>query len=82
MAGYEFYTWTGLMAPAGTPAPIVTRLHEAMLKSLSSADVKAQLMSQGVEPSPSRSPAEFASFIANEQRKMRELAKVAGLKPE
>ena len=44
--------------------------------------MKAQLMTQGVEPSPSRSPAEFAAFIQNEQRKMRELAKVAELKPE
>jgi len=80
--GYEFYTWTGLMTPAGTSAAIVTRLHEAMVKSLSSPDVKAQLMSQGVEPSPSRSPADFAAFIRNEQRKMRELAKIADLKPE
>jgi tripartite-type tricarboxylate transporter receptor subunit TctC len=82
VAGYEFYTWTGLMTPAGTPTAIVNRLHEAMVKALTSADVKAQLMTQGVEPSPSRTPAEFAAFIQNEQRKMRELAKVADLKPE
>ena len=80
--GYEFHTWTGLMAPAGTPRPVVTRLHEAMAKALGSQEVKAQLMALGVEPSPSRNPAEFAAFIRNEQRKMRELAKVAGLKPE
>jgi tripartite-type tricarboxylate transporter receptor subunit TctC len=80
--GYEFHTWTGLMTPAGTPPAIVDRLHDAMLKALTSADVKAQLMALGVEPSPSKSPVEFATFIRNEQRKMRELAKVAGLKPE
>ena len=80
--GYEFYTWTGLMTPAGTPAAIVDRLHVAMVKALTSSDVKAQLMALGVEPSPSKSPAEFAAFIRNEQRKMRELAKIAGLKPE
>ena len=82
VAGYEFYTWTGLMTPAGASAAIVNRLHEAMVKALSSPDVKAQLMTLGVEPSPSRSPAEFTAFIQNEQRKMRELAKVAELKPE
>jgi tripartite-type tricarboxylate transporter receptor subunit TctC len=82
IAGYEFYTWTGLMTPAGTSPAIVNRLHEAMVKSLTSADVKAQLMTQGVEPAPSRSPVEFSAFILNEQRKMRELAKVADLKAE
>jgi tripartite-type tricarboxylate transporter receptor subunit TctC len=80
--GYEFYTWTGLMAPARTPPAIVQRLFAITVKALSSGDVRDQFAAQGVEASPSRSPDVFAEFIANEQRKMRALATIAGLKPE
>jgi tripartite-type tricarboxylate transporter receptor subunit TctC len=82
VAGYEYYAWVGLMAPAGTPRALVDRLHAITLKALSSPEVKEQYAAQGVEPRWSASPEAFAQFIADEQQKMRALAKGAGLKPE
>ena len=82
ISGYEFYTWTGLMAPAGTPRANIQKLHAVTVKALSLSDVKEQYAVQGVETHSSASPEEFGRFIKNEQQKMRNLAKTAGLKPE
>ena len=82
VSGYEFYTWTGLMAPAGTPSAITRQLHATTVKALSFSDVKDLYAAQGVKPHWSVSPEDFGRFIANEQQKMRNLAKVAELKPE
>ncbi len=82
VAGYEFYTWGGFMAPTGTPRAITQKLHATMLQALSRPDVKEQYAAQAVEPRASVSPAEFGRFIASEQQKMRGLAGLAILKPE
>lgn len=82
LPGYEFYTWGGLMAPAGTARAIIQKLHAATVKALSMPDIKEQYAVQGVEPRSSASPEEFARFIAAEQQKIRALAGIAGLKPE
>ena len=80
--GYEFYSWTGLMAPAGTPISITERLHAVTVKALSLPDVKEQYAAAGVEPRSSANPEQFRRFIASEQQKMRGLAKLAGLEAE
>ena len=48
--GYESITWFGLLAPAKTPSPIVTRLHEALVKVVRTPEMKAQLELQGYDP--------------------------------
>lgn len=80
--GYEFYTWNGLMAPAGTPRAVIDRLHAATLKALAAPDVREQYAAAGVELRSSASPDAFVKFIAQEQQKMRRLADSGGLKPE
>lgn len=60
----------------------MTRINAATVKALSLPDVKEQYAVQGVEPRSFAGPEEFVRFIANEQRKMRGRAELAGLKPE
>src|SRR5258707_171317 len=55
--GYVVTTWYGLFAPAGTPTPIVGRLHAEMVKAMQTPDVRARLEGIGADGSGSRSPA-------------------------
>jgi tripartite-type tricarboxylate transporter receptor subunit TctC len=57
--------WSGLLAPAGTPKPIVDKLSTVMNAALKLPDVKTKMKVQGLEPL-SNTPAEFASLISNE----------------
>lgn len=71
--------WTGLVAPAGTPAPVVRKLNDAVNAGLRSAEMQASLAKLGVEARPG-SPEEFASFIAAESRKWSAIADAAGIR--
>jgi tripartite-type tricarboxylate transporter receptor subunit TctC len=73
--------WNGLLAPAGTPDQIVTRLNAAANKGLRSAAIKAALARFGSAPLIG-SPQDFAAFIASEGRKWAEVVKTAGVKME
>ena len=66
--GFEAVNWTGLVAPARTPAPIVTRLNEEVRKALRQDDVAARLADEGSEPMGS-TPEEFRAFLAAEHGK-------------
>ena len=80
--GYQFYTWNGLMAPAGTPRAIINTLHAAVLKAVKMPDVREQYAAAAMEVRSSATPEDFGKFIAQEQDKMRKLAASGGLKPE
>jgi len=60
--GYEAMPWLGLVAPAGTPQPIVDRLHREVAKVLEEPDIKERLKGWGLDII-GYSPTEFASFI-------------------
>lgn len=81
LPGYEVALWNGILAPAKTPADIVNKLNEAIVKVLNQADVKARLAEQGSEP-VGNSPAEFKQFIAGEVGKWKELVRISGAKIE
>jgi tripartite-type tricarboxylate transporter receptor subunit TctC len=66
--GYVASTWAGMLAPAGTPAPIVERMAEAIAAVVKMDDVKARFDAMGTIPAGS-SPAEFNKFIADETAK-------------
>ncbi|WP_426959389.1 Bug family tripartite tricarboxylate transporter substrate binding protein [Muricoccus radiodurans] len=66
--GFEAMNWTGLVAPANTPAPIVARLNEEARKALTRPDVVARIVAEGGEPNPS-TPEEFRTFLAAEIEK-------------
>jgi tripartite-type tricarboxylate transporter receptor subunit TctC len=83
-SGYPRLTrgyWTGLLAPAGTPADIVNRLNAEINASLATPGMKASLMKVGVEPK-AVSPEDFASLIVDEIADWKTAAKAAGIVPE
>ena len=82
LPGFESVQWFGLLAPAGTPRDIVTRLHTAVLQALQDPTVSKRFMDGGAEPTPSKSPEEFAAVIREEVRKWAKVIKAAGIKPE
>jgi tripartite-type tricarboxylate transporter receptor subunit TctC len=63
--GYEAMQWYGLLAPAGTPAPVIERVHKEAMVALRSPEMKARLAADGAEPLGT-TPAEFAAFIRRE----------------
>ena len=70
-----------LFAPAGTPAPILARLHDATVAALALPEVREKLSEQGAEVI-GNSPAELAAYVAAEIPKWTALARQAGVKPE
>jgi tripartite-type tricarboxylate transporter receptor subunit TctC len=70
-----------LFAPAGTPAPILARLHDATVTALALPDVRDRLREQGAEV-VGNSPAELDAYVAGEIPKWAALARQAGVKPE
>jgi tripartite-type tricarboxylate transporter receptor subunit TctC len=79
--GFETRIWYGLVAPAGTPPAIVTRLHDVVAASLAKPDVKARLGGLGLEAAP-MAPEEFADFIKREIAKWTGEVRAAGIQPE
>ena len=79
--GFEVASWSGLFAPAGTPAMIVGKLHLETVKALAQADVRAKFADLGVE-GIGNSPDEFAALIKSEIPKWAKMIKDAGIKPD
>ncbi|HSW05354.1 Bug family tripartite tricarboxylate transporter substrate binding protein [Aquabacterium sp.] len=79
LKGYEASSWFGLLAPAGTPADIVTRVQQETAKALGSPALKERLQAQGAIPSGNTS-AEFAKFMAAETAKWAKVVKASGAK--
>ena len=81
LPGFEIVSWFGLLAPAGTPAPIIARLNAETNKALARADVQATLGAQGLEVAPG-SPEQFGVHIKSEIAKFVRIGKAAGIKAE
>ena len=71
--------WYGVLAPSGTPKPVVAKLHAAVVKALSSAATKDKMTAQGVETVGS-TPEEFSARIRAEWTKWGKVIATAGLK--
>ena len=71
--------WYGLLAPAGTPAAVITKLNSEVSKVLQSADVRERLQGQGAEPMPGSADT-FARFMRDEMAKWAPVVKQAGVK--
>jgi tripartite-type tricarboxylate transporter receptor subunit TctC len=78
---YDAVIWLGLMAPAGTPEPIVSKLNAEINKIVNSADVKATWAKQGAVPMSMSVPA-FTKFVADDVAKWANIVKVSGAKPD
>ena len=78
--GYETTIWLGIMAPAGTPKPVVDKLNAEIGKVLTRADTKAAWAKQGAIPLV-MSPAEFDKYLRGDIEKWAGVIKKAGIKP-
>jgi tripartite-type tricarboxylate transporter receptor subunit TctC len=83
-SGYPDFTidaWTGMVAPKGTPEPIIAKLNDAITKGLKSTEAKTALDRFSSLPKSS-TPQEFSAFIVDQEKRWGELVKLAGAKVE
>lgn len=81
VAGYELSPWYGVLAPAGTPVEIVSRLHAAIAKSMRTPETVQRLTALGAE-SENSSPQQYASRIKADIEKWTRIIESAGIKGE
>ena len=79
--GVEVVSWFGILAPAGTPPPIVNYLNAEIVKAMQSPEVRAAMTGLGAE-AITNTPQEFAGYITSERAKWAEVVRRAGIKPE
>jgi len=81
LADFDVTTWYGVLAPAGTPRPIIQRLNAELTKMMQAADVKERLATMGTDPLTS-TPEQFDAYIKQEIAKWGEVIRKAGLHAE
>jgi tripartite-type tricarboxylate transporter receptor subunit TctC len=81
LPGYSLDLWLGVLAPAGTPKPIVAKLNTEINKMLKEQATKDRLAPIGIEPAGT-TPEQFAEVIRTDLVKYAKIAKDAGIKPE
>ena len=79
--GFEFTNWSGLLAPAKTPAMIVAKLHLETVKALALPDLRVKFADLGME-GIGNSPDEFAAIIRSEIPKWAKVIRESGIKPD
>lgn len=79
LPGFDANNWYGLLAPAGTPRPIIMRLNTEVTKVLAMPDVKDFLFNQGLDPAPG-TPEQFGAYIKSEMIKWAKVVKASGAK--
>ena len=79
--GFEFTQWLALLAPAGTPQPVVARLNQALNAALGSKELAGKFAQQGFEPFAT-SPEEARKFLASEVQRYARLIKARGITAE
>ena len=79
LKGFEIDTWWGLVAPAGTPPELITKLNHAFVAALNSPETKTRFAALMAEPVPS-TPEQFASFMKSELAKYEKVVKASGAK--
>ena len=81
LPGFEVTTWYGVLAPAGTPRPIINRLNAELVKAMHSPEMKERLAGIGTD-AVTDTPEEFAAYIQAEIRKWGDVIRKAGLKAD
>jgi tripartite-type tricarboxylate transporter receptor subunit TctC len=77
--GFEASSWYGFVAPAGTPDPIIRKLHALIAGIVSTPDINDQLSSQGADP-VGNTPEEFAQYMQRETEKWSKVVKASGIR--
>ena len=79
--GFEAISWQAVLAPAGTPAPIVDRLYRELVKIIGSDAVRAQMRAQYFMPAGT-APASLRQTMASEKARWDQVIRAAGVQPE
>ena len=79
---YEISFWYGLFVPSGTPREIVARLFQATAATLALPAIGKVLEREGTETSGSKSPEDFAAFLAEDAKLWARLVKESGAKAD
>lgn len=80
LSDFDLYAWIGLLAPKGTPDPVLDLLNKQIQAAVESPEVKRQYAVMGIEPVDVTSRASMAKLIADEQARLRTLIKDANIK--
>jgi tripartite-type tricarboxylate transporter receptor subunit TctC len=82
LAGYELVAWQGVVAPAGTPRPIVDALAAQIQKLLADPATRERFISTAIEPLPGSTPDSFAEFIKTEVDRWADIVRKSGAEAE
>jgi tripartite-type tricarboxylate transporter receptor subunit TctC len=81
LPNYKYESWFGVLAPAGTPQAILTKVSEDIAKVLEMPDVREKLLAQGSIPAPT-TPAEFDAINKSDTERYGKILKDAGISPQ
>ena len=81
LADFDVTTWYGVLAPAGTPRNVITRLNTELIKVMHAPELKEKLAATGTDPLTS-TPDEFAAYIKREIAKWGDVIRKAGVKAD
>jgi tripartite-type tricarboxylate transporter receptor subunit TctC len=82
LPGYDTFEWYGILAPGGTPKPIIDKLNREILRILDAPDMQEKLAAQGAIPEKKKSPEEFRIFIGLEMAKWKKAVEKMNFKIE
>ncbi len=77
ISGFDYSAWYCLMAPAGTPRPVINKIRDALIKTITVPPVSDSLRAAGAEPDPS-TPEEFAQLIRSDIKAWRKAVQLSG----
>ncbi len=80
LPGFATIQWFGVLAPAGTPAPVISRLHSEILKASQDAGVVEKLAAVALEVRTSPAPEDLGRFMKEDMAKWPPIVKAAGVK--
>lgn len=81
LPGFDFVTWVGLVAPRGTPRPVVERINAEIAQALQDAGIRERLLSQGLEPATS-TPEQLGERLRNGHARVAKIIRDNGIKAE
>jgi tripartite-type tricarboxylate transporter receptor subunit TctC len=78
--GFDLGIWQSVVAPAGTPKPVIDKLYASLAKAMRAEDLRAKLVASGIEPTISESPEEFGAFVRSQAETRGKVIKALGMK--
>ncbi len=80
--GFDLTSWNGIFGPAGMPAAVTDKLNSELQAVIADPDTQDKLRQLGFETWPTKTPGEFAQYVADQLVHWRTLIKAAGIKPQ